>query len=79
MGGDCQLDAKLDRKRRSGLTCPLSTTALPEACRVVSVDSHGKANWARGLKVVVDLDNEKHAYFLKVCIGRSQALAHSIV
>lgn len=32
----------------------------------MSVDNHGKTNWAKGLKVEVEVDGEEKAYFLKV-------------
>lgn len=32
----------------------------------MSVDNHGKTNWAKGLKVVAELAGEERAYFLKV-------------
>lgn len=54
-------------------------TALPPNCKVVFADSHGKTNWARGLKVEVELDGEEYAYFLKVYVPLSWFLSTSIL
>lgn len=59
------------------LMCHL-LTALPPNCKIVFADSHGKTNWAKGLKVEVELDGEEHAYFLKVCVPSSWTLTASI-
>lgn len=53
------------QQRRPRLTCRFSP-ALPSNCEIISVGSHGKTNWASGLKVKVKLNGEEHACFLKV-------------
>lgn len=49
----------------------LTSSALPSNCKVLSVTRHGKTNWAKGLRVEVELDGSQKAYFLKVCIASS--------
>ncbi|KAK1762055.1 hypothetical protein QBC33DRAFT_564193 [Phialemonium atrogriseum] len=49
---------------------PATVKALPRGRLVVSVDSHGKTNGAKGLKVVAELAGEERVYFLKITEGK---------
>ncbi|KAM0277355.1 hypothetical protein ACHAQH_005871 [Verticillium albo-atrum] len=54
---------------------PAILKVIPPGSEILFADSHGKTNWAKGLKIEVELDGEEKAFFLKVERERALEMA----